>query len=60
MIGPENASPLGEGLVDSMAERAVKMLENDVVQPLPVEMDWKLTALKEYGILRKLEAFRNF
>jgi glycosyltransferase involved in cell wall biosynthesis len=59
VIGHENTIPLGEGLVDSIAERAVQMLENDVVQLVPEEMDWNRTASKEYGVLRKLEAFRK-
>ena len=58
VIGVENTSPLGESLVDSMAERAVYMLENDVAQHVPSEMDWNSTASKEYSVLRKFEASR--
>ena len=56
VIGDENVFPLGDSFVDSMAERVVQMLRSDVVQQLPDEMDWKMTASKEYAFLRKLEA----
>ena len=57
VIGAENVFPLGPGFTDALADRVVQMLQGNVRQQVPSEMDWSATASKEHRILWKLQAF---
>ncbi|MBQ3251324.1 MAG: glycosyltransferase [Bacteroidales bacterium] len=57
VIGAENVFPLGPGFTDALADRVVQMLQGNVLQQVPSELDWSATASKEHRILWKLQAF---
>ena len=57
VIGAENVFPLGPGFTDALADRVVQMLQGNVRQEVPSELDWSATASKEHRILWKLQAF---
>lgn len=57
VIGAENVFPLGPDFVDALADRVVQMLQGHVRQEVPSQLDWSVTASKEYGILRETKAF---
>lgn len=57
VIGAENVFPLGPGLADALADRVVQMLQGNVRQEVPSQLDWSATASKEHRILWKLQAF---
>ena len=57
VIGAENVFPLGPGFTDALADRVVQMLQGNVLQQVPSELDWSATASKEHRILWKLQDF---
>ena len=57
VIGADNVFPLGPGFTDALADRVVQMLQGNVRQQVPSELDWSATASKEHRILWKLQAF---
>lgn len=57
VIGAENVFPLGPGFTDALADRVVQMLQGNVLQEVPSQLDWSATASKEHRILWKLQAF---
>ena len=57
VIGAENVFPLGPGFTDALADRVVQMLQGNVRQEVPSQLDWSATASKEHRILWKLQAF---
>lgn len=50
-IGAANVFPLGDALVEGMANRAVQMLQGNVKQTVPSKMDWEVTAARESEII---------
>lgn len=50
-IGAANVFPLGDDLVEGMANRAVQMLQGNVKQTVPSKMDWEVTAARESEII---------
>lgn len=57
VIGAENVFPLGPGFTDALADRVVQMLQGNVRQEVPSQLDWSATASKEHRILWKLQTF---
>ena len=57
VIGAENVFPLAPGFTDALADRVVQMLQGNVRQEVPSQLDWSATASKEHRILWKLQAF---
>lgn len=56
VIGAENVFPLGPGFTDALADRVVQMLQGNVLQQVPSELDWPATASKEHRIISELYA----
>lgn len=55
IISPDFTVPLGSDFIETLAGLIVRMLEGGVVQEVPEEMDWSVTALKEQRALDRLE-----
>ncbi len=56
VIGAENVFPLGPGFADALADRVVQMLQGNVLQQVPSQLDWSATASKEHRIISELYA----
>lgn len=52
VIGPDNAFPLDDELVEHVSRRAVEMLCGHVTQATPPGMSWPATARREWEIYR--------
>lgn len=57
VIGAENVFPLGPAFTDALADRVFQMLQGDVRQEVPSQLDWSVTASKEHRILWELQTF---
>ena len=51
VIGAENVFPLGPAFTDALADRVVQMLQGNVRQEVPSQLDWSVTASKEHHII---------
>lgn len=51
VIGAENVFPLGPGFTDALADRVVQMLQGNIRQEVPSQLDWSVTASKEHHII---------
>ena len=49
-VGRDNAIDLGDNFVHRFTDRAVQLLQGDIVQKLPLEVSWTATAVKENDI----------
>jgi glycosyltransferase involved in cell wall biosynthesis len=54
IIGRESVISHGKGFVESMAVKAVDMLESDNMQTIPDSMDWTVTAIRELSMIRSV------
>ena len=54
IIGRESVISHGKDFVESMAVKAVDMLESDMIQIIPDSMDWTATAIRELSIIRSV------
>lgn len=51
VIGAENVFPLCSTFADALADRVVQMLQGEVRQEVPSQLDWSVTASKERCII---------
>lgn len=54
VVGKDNVIPHGDGFIDSMASKAVAVLNDGGVQTVPAHLNWTVTAEKEMSFIRAI------